>query len=276
MFGYIRANAEDLTQQEKDRYRAVYCGLCRTLGKRHGLSARFGLTYDMTFLILFLSSMYEPKEDYGTCRCMAHPWKKDNYSVNVITEYAADMTVALVYHKCMDDWKDEHKVIQRGYAAILKRAYQNVKRLWPEQVAAVEQGMEELAKIESASQSGPDEAANCFGRMLGVLFGYRDDLWRSALARFGYCLGQFIYTMDAVIDCEEDKKKSNYNPVLLLGRTPEEMQEPLLMQMGQAAQVFERLPMLQDENLLRNIIYSGVWQAYNRMLYEKEEAEKNG
>ena len=276
MFGYICANAEDLTQEEKDRYRAVYCGLCRTLGKRHGLSARFGLTYDMTFLILFLSSMYEPKEEYGTCRCMAHPWKKDHYSVNVITEYAADMTVALVYHKCMDDWRDEHKIVRRGYAAMLKRAYQNVSRFWPEQVSAVERGMEELAEIEADPQNGLDEAANCFGRMLGTLFGYRNDLWQSALTRFGYYLGQFIYTMDAVIDCEEDKKKSSYNPVLLLGRTPEEMREPLMMQMGQAAQVFERLPMIQDGNLLRNIIYSGVWQSYNRMLYKRGEEKKNG
>jgi len=276
MFGYVRAAADTLTQEEKERYRAAYCGLCRTLGKRHGLSARFGLTYDMTFLLLFLSSLYEPKETQGTCRCVAHPWRSDTYCINEITEYAADMTVALVYHKCLDDWKDEHKLVRRGYASLLSKAYHRVKAQWLEQVSAIEHGMNQLAKIETDPKSGPDNAANCFGIMLGELFCYRNDHWQSSLYQFGLGLGRFVYTMDAVIDREEDRKKNNYNPVLILGRTPEEMREPLMSQIGQAAEAFERLPMLQDAQLIRNIIYSGVWLSYNRMLHEKKENQGNG
>lgn len=276
MFGYIRATVEDLTEEEKSRYRAVYCGLCRTLGQRHGMTTRLGLTYDMTFLILFLSSLYEPKEESGQCKCMMRPCKSDAYTVNEITDYAADMTVALVYHKCMDDWKDDHKLTRRGYAALLKKAYGKVRQAWPEQVAATEACMKEIADIEKDPQSGPDAAANCFGTMLARLFLFKTDHWENTLNAFGSGLGAFIYTMDAVIDCEVDRKKGAYNPVLMLGRTPEEMREPLMLQIGQAAQAFERLPMIQDAHLLRNILYSGVWLSYNQMLHEKKEAKGNG
>lgn len=276
MFGYIRANIDDMTPEEKCRYRAVYCGLCRTLGHRHGLFSRLGLTYDMTFLILFLSSLYEPEETDGQCRCVAHPWKKETYTVNEITEYAADMTVALVYHKCMDDWKDERKAFQRIYAAILKKPYRRIRKQRPVQVKALESCMRDLSKIEENPNAEPDQAANCFGDMLGELFRFKTDYWQNALYQFGRSLGQFIYTIDAVMDCEEDRKTQNYNPVLQLNRTVEEMQESLMIQIGQATQVFERLPMVQDAQLLRNILYSGVWLSYNQLLRNKKEAQKNG
>ena len=47
MFGYLVANLEDASDQEKARYRAAYCGLCRTLGGRCGQRCRLALTYDM-------------------------------------------------------------------------------------------------------------------------------------------------------------------------------------------------------------------------------------
>ena len=98
MFGYVQVASDGLSDEEKERYRAVYCGLCRALGQRHGIAARLSLNYEMTFLILLLSSLYEPPEVYGTFRCGIHPWKKSICMTNEITAYAADMTVALAYH----------------------------------------------------------------------------------------------------------------------------------------------------------------------------------
>ena len=123
MFGYVQADTERLTLAEKDRYKAVYCRLCHALGQRHGFSARMGLTYDMTFLALLLSSLYEPTETENQSRCVVHPLKKHCYVNNECINYAADMTVALVYFKCIDDWNDEKKVIAKGYSALLSNAY---------------------------------------------------------------------------------------------------------------------------------------------------------
>lgn len=275
MFGYVRASAEELSEEEKQRYRSVYCGLCRALGRQHGVFARLSLTYDMTFLILFLSSLYEPAEQNDKRRCAVHPFTRTAFSVSEITGYAADMTVALMYQKCLDDWKDEHKLTRRGYAEILKADYQQVQAKWPGQAAAIERCMEEISAIEADPISGPDAGANSFGTMLGQIFLFREDNWGNLVRRFGYGLGRFIYTMDAVMDREEDQKHGNFNPVLLMERTAEEMREPLMLQIGQAADAFERLPLVQDLHLLRNILYSGVWQSYNSLLREKTGADKN-
>ena len=56
MFGYLVAADGVLEPEELQRYRAVYCGLCRALNDKYGLAGRMALSYDMTFLILLLFS----------------------------------------------------------------------------------------------------------------------------------------------------------------------------------------------------------------------------
>ena len=79
MFGYVIANLEGLTQAQKDRYKGCYCGLCRVLKQQHGFSGRMTLTYDMTFLVLLLSALYEADEERGMEICPAHPLRKHFY-----------------------------------------------------------------------------------------------------------------------------------------------------------------------------------------------------
>jgi hypothetical protein len=264
MFGYVQANLADLEQEEKDRYNAVYCGLCYTLGERHGTIARLSLTYDLTFLTLLLSSLYEPEEEWAQCRCGVHPCKKHRYVVNPCTRYAADMTVALTYHKCMDDWKDDKKISRKYYAERLEDQYGNVRLLWPEQCKTIEQQLRELSSIEQERREAPDAGAQCFGKLMEGLFLYRQDQWEEPLRQMGNGLGQYIYLADAAVDLEEDRKKGSYNPLLNLSITPEELRPTLMTVLGEASQAFERLPLVQDVHLLRNILYSGLWMKYNQ------------
>ena len=76
MFGYVTANVKDLSPEELKTYRGLYCGLCRTLKERHGGLSRVSLTYDMTFLIIFLSSLYEADNREFQSHCPLHPVKK--------------------------------------------------------------------------------------------------------------------------------------------------------------------------------------------------------
>lgn len=59
MFGYVIPNQAALDDEAKARYRTAYCGLCRRIGALHGLRGRLTLSYDLTFLDLLLSSLYE-------------------------------------------------------------------------------------------------------------------------------------------------------------------------------------------------------------------------
>lgn len=274
MFGYIIANTEDLSQDEKDRYRQVYCGLCHELGKRHGQLSRFSLNYDMTFLVLLLSSLYEPREDLGTSRCAVHPCKKHSYAVSTCTEYAADMTVALSYYKCVDDWNDDKKLSCKCYASVLNKQYEKVKRHWPEQCSVIEQSIAKLSAIEKEQPDDPDAAADCFGRLMEVLFIYRKDRWENHLRELGYGLGRYIYLADAAVDLESDIKHNNYNPLKTLESKPEELRPTLMMVLGEASRAFEALPLVQDIHLLRNILYSGLWIKYNQSMQKDKKVKK--
>lgn len=264
MFGFVRANILDLSEAEQVRYRAAYCGLCHTLGARHGFTSRLSLTYDLTFLTLLLSSLYEPEETTGECRCVVHPCKKHLYMTNECTEYAADMTIALTYHKCRDDWEDERRFSRKCYASVLETSYETVKQDWPEQCRAMEECLRELSSMEKQKLCDPDAASKCFGRLMESLFLYRKDIWENSLRMLAHGLGRYIYLADAAVDLEHDKRHSNYNPLIELTVAQEDLRSMLTMVLSEASRGFEHLPLVQDVHLLRNILYSGLWIKFNR------------
>ena len=271
MFGYVRPDLATLTEEAKARYRSFYCGLCRALGQRHGQLSRLTLTFDLTYLTIFLSSLYEPEEKSGETRCLPHPVKPHEWRATSVTNYAADMTIALTYHKCRDDWADDRSLPAKAMEALLRRHYADVKARWPRQCAAIESAMEEQSAIEARRDETPDAAPACFGRLMSALFVMEEDFWAPALSAFGDSLGRYIYLLDAVCDSEKDAKKGGYNPVLLMEKQPEEMRGTLEMLLGRAAVAFERLPLVQDEALLRNILYSGLWQGYDDCLRRRAQ-----
>ena len=57
MFGYVVLNKPEIKFKDFDMYRSFYCGLCRELRERYGISGQITLSYDMTFVILLLSCM---------------------------------------------------------------------------------------------------------------------------------------------------------------------------------------------------------------------------
>lgn len=263
MFGYVIANIDDLAEAEKVRYREAYCGLCRALGARGGQRCRPTLTYDMTFLALLLSSLYEPAETRKDARCVLHPTKPGTYVASECIDYAADLSIALSYFKFLDDWNDDGKRTARAAAALLAKPYARVKERLPRQCAAIEAGIADLRAIECAREGTIDTAANRFGIVLGELFAWRDDVWEGELLRLGGHLGRFVYLMDAAMDCEDDAKTGNYNPLVIAGCAPEDARELLETVMASAVRSFERLPLEQDLHLLRSVMYAGVWQNYN-------------
>lgn len=270
MFGYIRPYAADLTEEEQKRYRAVYCGLCRALNERFGLAGRLGLNFDMTFLILLLNSLYEPKETRKEALCPPHPVKKHEEISTEFTAYAADMTVVLAYFKALDDWEDEGKRRGKFYADLLKKHYAVLEKRWPGQCRVIEESIAALHAVERDDGGQPEKAADLTGQMLGAVFAVKEDFWQGQLAWLGYALGKFIYMLDAAMDYEQDLKKECSNPLIGMQIAPRDARPLLQQPIGQAAEAFEKLPLVQDVHIMRNILYSGVWQAYNAKFARKE------
>ena len=276
MFGLVTANLSELTKEQKSRYSGVYCGICRQIRKLSSQLSRLGLSYDMAFLALLLMSLYEPEEESGTRACMLHPIKPRPWLDNEYIRYAADMNVALAYHKAADDWQDDKSPAARVKTGIFAGSYPRIREEYPRQCEAIESCIAQLAELERATCANPDEVANCFGQLMAELLVYREDLWAPTLRQMGMALGRFIYLGDAALDYRRDRRKKKYNPFLAQGGEEdwEVWQQYLVLAMGRCTDAFERLPLVQDKKLLDNILYSGVWSSFRAK--RKEEAGQNG
>ena len=278
MFGTITIHQPEMKFKDFGIYRSFYCGLCRSLKRRYGLSGQSTLSYDMTFLSILLSGLYEPETAEGTVWCAAHPLEKHPTRANLCVDYAADMNILLAYWQRLDGWKDDKKIMAKAGADLLKRAYTKVKEQYPGKAQAVEDYVRELTACEESGSSNLDLASGLTGKMLGEIFVLNEDEWAPALRRVGFYLGKFIYLTDAFEDFDKDKKKGAYNPwssyadsrAALAGKA----KDVLNMMMSECSLAFEFLPILMYEDILRNILYAGVWLRYEAAVKEDSKAEK--
>ena len=296
MFGYIIANKPELKIKDYEIYHSYYCGLCHTLKRRYGRAGQLTLSYDMTFLYILLSGLYEPEETDSERRCVLHPAKKQLQRENPYAVYAADMNVLLSYYDLMDDWQDEHSHKSLAAARILGKRLPELEEAYPRQAAAVKRYVEELGRLESAvctpdavdtgagarsevlaaDPSSLDAAAGLTGTMLGEIFCMKEDEWALTLRRLGFYLGKYIYLMDAWEDRSSDREKGSYNVWLMQGREVDEQEarSVLNLMMSECAFSFEALPVLKNAEIIRNILYSGVWIKYEQVR-QKENESKN-
>ncbi len=275
MFGYVAVDRAALTDAQMQRYRGCYCGLCRAIGRGYGWAQRAALNYDMTFLVLLLSSLYEPEERTGEGRCAVHPLQRHGFWQTAATDYGAAMNIALAYYSCLDHWQDDKSLSGFLESRLFRPGALAVLDAYPRQGAAVEACLNTLAEIEAANLQEPDLGANAFGGLMGALFLWKEDRWSPLLRQMGQALGRFIYLMDAVLDLPADQKKGRYNPLTRMaaeGRSREDFQPMLTMLIGECTEAFEQLPLVQDVDLLRNILYSGVWTRFYMAAKPDKEA----
>jgi hypothetical protein len=276
MFGYVTICKPELKMKDYYKYKGYYCGLCRTLKERYGYLGQVTLTYDMTFLIILLTSLYESKTEKMQHRCMVHPVKKQDMLRNEITEYVADMNIVLTYHHLQDDWKDERSIPGLAGSGLLKRDYKKISKKYPRQCGAIEESLKRLLQCEKEKEYNVDTVSRCFGELMAELFVFRRDRWEESLRKIGFFLGKYIYIMDAYDDLEKDLKKDNYNPLrAIYGKDnyEETCYGMLTMMIAEGTGEFEKLPCVLDIDILRNILYNGVWTKYDNIQKEKKEKE---
>jgi len=266
MFGYVMASVKELSQDAKNRYTAVYCGICRAIRERAGQSARLSLSYDMAFLALLLMSLYEPDEVSGKRACNLHPLNPRPWLDNEYIRYAADMNIYLAYLNALDDYRDEGKLISRSAAKLLEGSCAAIRESYPRQCRAIAECLDRLAQLEKENCPNPDECAACFGDLMAEILVFHEDMWAAALRQTGMALGRYIYLADAAIDYRRDKKKNQFNPFIAMdtGEDWPRWEQYLVMAMGRCTDYYERLPLVQDKDILDNILYSGVWLEYRR------------
>ena len=273
MFGYVTANWQELTKEQKDRYSSIYCGICRGIRHQSGNVARISLSYDMAFLSALLMSLYEPEEASGRNACLIHPISHRPWVDNEFIRYGADMNVALSYYNFLDDWQDDGKHTSKLLADAFGKYLPDIEIRYPRQCGAIRSCIARLSELEKSNCGNPDEPAAVFGELMGELLVWQEDLWAPKLRQMGSALGRFIYLLDAALDYRKDQKKGKYNPYIAmgLGEDWQRWEDYLVLTMGRCTAYYETLPLVQDKALLDNILYSGVWVNYRGKRKEADQ-----
>ena len=277
MFGYVTTNRPELKIKEDQIYQQYYCGLCQILKKDYGRKAQLSLSNDLTFVYLLLSSLYEPQSQIESYRCPLHPTKKHIVLKNKYGHYASDMNMILTYYKCEDDMIDDHSIHQNIYHQLLKANMKKIKKKYPEKCTLIKKELEQIHHLEQNNCQDLDEISRHFGIIMGHIMIYDNDSFKDDLYQLGFYLGKFVYLLDAYDDIEEDIKKNHYNPLKNKYQNTdfeEKYVNILEMMMSECSFYFEKLPIIENSEILKNIIYSGVWTKY-ALIRSKRMEKKN-
>ena len=281
MFGYIRTDTPELRVRENEYYRAVYCGLCRSLGKCTGQCSRMTLSYDMVFLALLRLAVSGEKPKIKRGRCLAHPFKKRAYIENCDSlSYCAYASALLVYGKNLDDISDERgrkrfkaKLLMPFAKSMRKKALKGYSEL----DKRIENGLEKLAETERKKLNSVDVPTDCFGDILADILSFGlDGNDEIVMRNIGRHIGRWIYIVDACDDHEEDLKNSRFNPFiylyngeLLTEEQKRDISNSLRLELLAAEPAFDLIDFSECatvEGIIKNIIYRGMPDVADRVL----------
>ena len=278
MFGYIKISKGELKIKEYDTYKAVYCSLCKRLGKNYGFFSRLTLSYDFTFLALLNMSLQEKCAGYKIGRCAFNPLKKCNYCNDTdFLEMPSAAATIMLYYKILDNVHDERGFKKLGCRIILplyKRAYKKAKKTYPQIDLIVgeyinkqnELEKERIADIDTVC----DPTATALAQILELCSENKTE--KRILNRLGYCLGKYIYLSDALADREDDLKKGSYNVINILkdDDIDKRIERQIYYCINESISAFELLPVKRYKTILGNIIYLGLEDTYKREILNEQ------
>lgn len=270
MFGYVRPSDRRLSQQDRETFRAAYCGLCHTLGRRYGLAGRMILNYDLTFLAMVLSD-----GTGATCRkrCMVHPFRARCCACHdPALETAADMSVILTFWQLRDGVADHGfwgGLKYRLASALLRPAYRKARRALPWFDDGTQAQLAALAQLEKENCPSLDMPADAFAVLLSLAAqGVEPADRRRVTEQLLYHLGRWIYLVDAADDMAKDLRTGSYNPLPLRytvedgALTTSDRQSLAATLDGSVramAAAFELLPESVYTPVLRATVYEGLY-----------------
>lgn len=293
MFGYIRPLKSDMMIKDFDAYKAVYCSLCKQLGKSYGTFSSLILSYDATFYAILSMSIRGECNSYKSGRCKVNPTKKCNYcsSKSKALEDAAALSIASFYYKLEDDRADSGFMKRVGvklikpFAArwrkkLIRHGYEEYDRVFAEM-------LKEQQSAESDINCGIDKAAHPTAKALSALAAYisDDETQKKVLENFGYHLGKWIYLMDAADDLADDIKRGGFNPFANAFELSGEYDKERIMHqcnsiINESAHMllcsYNLMELKGNQRILDNIVNLGVSAMQKQVLFDKnKEKSKN-
>jgi hypothetical protein len=276
MFGYVNACKMELKVKDYEKYKAYYCGVCKSIKINFGNLPRMVLNYDMTFLAILLDSLDEKACSYETQHCIVHPLKKRLIIIdNPSLDYAAFCNVSLVYYKLLDNVNDDNSAKSKFYSFFLKHYLKDSESKFKSSMIFIEKNLNTLNSIEKYPKGKTlDELSHPFAELTAFIISLssKEDKNYNLLYKLGYNLGKWIYIIDALDDLETDIKNRKFNAInssfnlenlpyaSFLREIEPRIDFVLLSCASQCAKVLNELPLKKNIDLLNNILQFGLME----------------
>ena len=281
MFGYISPDKPHLYLKDDVLYKALYCGICKSLKQKTGQISRFTLSYDMAFMSALAHNIMGIDVDIEKKRCIAHAIKKRPIAKpDKISLMLASLNVILTYYKLKDDVLDEKKGGIKS--SIFYNAYKKAKREYPQIDLTVKTCYERLLKLERENTDSIDIVSDCFAEMLKeisvVLF---EDKSTEYTQNLTYAIGKWIYLIDALDDYDKDIKKQNFNVFYNVYTSSDyltlikEHEKDIVFVFStifiQISENYSKIPMQYNTDLVVNILTRGIPTKTKQILNKGKE-----
>ena len=294
MLGYVVAYRPEMKVREAELYKAYYCGVCKSIGRRYGQIPRMVLSYDAAFLAVVLDCLDDEGENLSREGCIINPVKKKAIAYSDAIDFAADVMLILAWYKLADDIRDEGNKKAQAISSMMKGRFVKLKSARPELCTRIEENLSGLTSLEEEKCASIDAAAEAFAKIMETIFSeglktvsVRCDIKESEiiLSRVGYHLGKWIYLMDAYDDIEENIESGAYNPLLyrfeykdegataFRERIKEDVERNLVIYLSEIAKAFDLLDIKKNRGIIENIVYVGLLKKTEEVLGKEEKGE---
>lgn len=276
MFGYLKPDNPYLYLKDETLYKALYCGICKSIGKTCGQKARVTLTYDMAFMSAIAHNIMGVDVKINRERCIAHQIKKrpvaqpDDISLRL-----GAINVILAYYKVKDDIYDDKK---GGFKSnFIKGGYKKAKELEPKIEEIVKSSYERLRKLESENLDSIDMVSDAFADMMqSISLQVFNEFSSEYTSGLFYSIGKWIYLIDALDDYDNDVQSKSFNVLYNAYKAPtykelilNNKDELFYLFNGIFAQIsenFKNIPTKFNTDLVNNILMRGIPESTKKIL----------
>ena len=210
MFGYINPDCPYLFKKDETLYKAIYCGMCKSIGKGCGNFAKSALTYDVAFFSALLHNVANCDVTVEKRRCALHLRRKFMARPDDISVLLGCVNTLLAYYKLLDDKHDGDK---KGFFAFAyKRGFKKALKKHPQVAQAIKEQMDAQRALEERGCSIIDEACEPTAQLMKSVGEYAlKEYSTEHTSALMYDVGKWIYLADALDDYDKDVKKNRYN-----------------------------------------------------------------
>ena len=287
MFGYVLPDKPNMFMKDYAQYRAFYCGLCKSIGKKCSQPMRFTTNYDITFLNVLYHSIFDKEVEIKKEGCILNPFvKKPIVKDDELTRDIIDVNNILGHYKCVDDILDNKSKGKWLFdKMLLKKHYRRSKKKFAKIDSIVNAGYEKLRALEKDNCASIDRVADPFANIMkGITKELFKEKYNEDLGNMMYALGKWVYIVDAIDDIDTDHKEKKFNLFLVqydyidkktfLIEKHDELEFVLKNCENTICESFDKIKLTRYEGVLTNILWYGIKAKTQDILTRSEPCKK--